>query len=86
MRQAPDWDLLIIGLDEEPGNYHYFPARVRDCKDFLALEGLKFHNCYVTSNAIETGSYVLFQILYRTAAMMGGKVLHITDYRESEDA
>lgn len=80
---APDWDVLITAPDE-PG-WDWFPARlVRDNKNLIALEGIRFRNCYVTSLAIETGSAVLFSILYRTAILTKGKVLHVSDFRESE--
>jgi hypothetical protein len=81
----PDWDLLIIGAGEDPGNFGWFPAGdVRDCVNLLPLEGLRFRNVYLTSQAIETGSPNLFNVLYRSARLSAGKVLHISDYRESE--
>lgn len=78
----PDWDLLICADAHDQVDHLWFPARARTCKEFTALEGLHPRNVYVTSRAIEDGSYVLFKILYRSAAITGGKVLHISDYRE----
>ncbi len=82
----PDWDLLIIGAGEDPKDYDWFPAdSVRDNKNLIVLEGLRFRHCYLTNQAIETGGPNLFDILYRTAKIVvGGKVLHISDYREYE--
>lgn len=80
MSNPPYEDLLITGVGEDPADYIYFPDRIRDNKDFRALEGQRFRDVYVTNRAIETGSYVLFQILYRTAVMCHGRVLHISDY------
>jgi hypothetical protein len=83
--RRPNWDLLIAADDQDAEDHAWFPAeRTKTCKDFRALEGLKFRNVYLTSKAIEGGSSVLFQILYRTAVMMGGSVLHVSDYRETE--
>jgi hypothetical protein len=79
----PDWDLLITA-PEELGNYHYFPAIVRDCDNLISLEGLRFRNCYLTNMAIEQGSANLFHALYFNARISGGSVLHVSDYRESE--
>jgi hypothetical protein len=81
----PDWDLLI-GADQEDVNGHeWFPAGMgRTVEDLLALEGLRFRNCYVTSKAIEKGSANLFHHLYYNARITGGRVLHVSDYRESE--
>ena len=85
MRNPPTWDLLIAANDDDAMAHAWFPAdRTKLVHEFTALEGLKFRNCYLTSKAIEKGSYVLFQILYRTAVMMNGSVLHTSDYRESE--
>jgi hypothetical protein len=77
----PNWDLLIIGANEDPKDYDWFPAGdVRDCMNLLALEGLRFRNVYLTSGAIETGSANLFHTLYRSAKLSHGRVLHISDY------
>lgn len=82
---APDWDLLVIGADEAPMDYIWFPAKViRDNKNLIQYEGIRFRNAYLSSKAIETGGPSLFEILYRTAKMMRGSVLHISDYREYE--
>jgi hypothetical protein len=81
----PDWDLLIIGADEDPKDFTWFPADdVRDCKNLMVLEGLRARNIYLTSRAIETGSAGLFQHLYINAKLTRGKVLHVSDYRENE--
>lgn len=80
----PNWDLLICANDQDRGSHEWFPAKARLITDFTALEGMHFRNCYLTSKAIEKGSWVLFQILYRTAKITGGHVLHISDYREYE--
>jgi len=81
----PDWDLLIIGADENPDDYSWFPAQwIRDNRNLIVFEGIRFRHVYLTSRAIETGSASLFNILYRTALMMRGSVLHISDYREYE--
>lgn len=77
------WDLLVIGANEDPKDYFWFPVdSVRDNQNLIVFEGLRFRNCYLSNSAIETGSAVLFDILYRTAKIVGGKVLHISDYRE----
>lgn len=81
----PDWDLLICANDEDAAAHSWFPARIRTVTDFTALEGMQPRNIYLTSKAIEHGSWVLFQILYRAAKITGGKVLHIFDF-EYEDA
>lgn len=82
---APDWDLLIAANDEDAMNHSWFPAaRTKLVHEFTALEGIRFRNCYFTSMAIEKGSGTLFDILYRTAKMMRGSVLHTSDYREYE--
>lgn len=79
----PDWDILVIGAGEDPKDYAWFPAdSVRDNKNLVVFEGIRFRNCYLSNNAIETGSATLFSILYRTAMILHGKVLHISDYRE----
>lgn len=83
MRAGPDWDLLITA-PEELENYHYFPARVRDCENLISLEGLRFRNVYLTNKAIEQGSANLFHVLYYNARISMGKVLHVSDYRETE--
>jgi len=81
----PSWDLLIIGTNEDPKDFAWFPAdSVRDCVNLLALEGLRFRNVYLTSGAIETGSADLFKTLYRSAKLTHGRVLHTSDYREYE--
>lgn len=81
----PTWDLLIAANDDDAMAHGWFPAeKTKLVHEFLALEGIRFRNCYFTSMAIEKGSGTLFDILYRTAKMMRGSVLHISDYRESE--
>jgi hypothetical protein len=81
----PDWDLLVIGAAEDPKDFAWFPADItRDNKNLMVFEGLRFRNAYLTSRAIETGSVGLFQHLYVNARITGGKVLHISDYRETE--
>lgn len=79
----PDWDVLICGDERDALSHSWFPAKVRTCKEYTALEGLRFRNVYLTNKAIELGSYLLFQILYRSAVMTDGHVLHISDYREN---
>jgi hypothetical protein len=83
MSNPPYEDLLICADESDAAANSWFPARYRTCKDFRALEGMRFRNVYLTSKAIEDGSAVLFQILYRTAVICSGSVLHISDYRES---
>ena len=78
----PDWDVLIAADEADAKANSWFPAKVRTGKDYLALEGLRFRNVYLTSKAIETGGPSLFIILYRSAKLSGGSVLHISDYRE----
>lgn len=81
----PNWDLLIIGANEDPKEFTWFPADdVRDCKNLLALEGLRFRNVYLTSQAIATGSANLFHVLYRSAKLSGGSVLHMSDFHYQE--
>jgi hypothetical protein len=86
MRKAPDWDALVCADELEASSYYYFPADkvVANLANLAALEGLRFRNCYVTSRAIEEGSGNLFFHLYYNARVTGGKVLHVTDYRETE--
>lgn len=87
---APDWDILVIGADEDPRDYDYFPARVRDNENLIQFEGIRFRNAYLSSRAIETGSAGLFETLYRTAKIIRGVhkipsgVRHISDYQEQE--
>lgn len=78
----PDWDLIICADIQDQADHLWFPARARTCREFTALEGMHPRNIYLTSRAIEQGSYVLFKILYRAAAITGGKVLHTSDYEE----
>lgn len=81
----PDWDLLIVAGNEDLIAHQWFPfGKARTIIDFTALEGMHFRNVYLTNRAIEKGSWVLFQILYRTAKITGGSVLHTSDYREYE--
>lgn len=89
MSNPPDWDLLVIGVDEDPMDYVWFPAKfIRDNKNLIQYEGIRFRNAYLSSRAIETGSAGLFETLYRTAKINRGVhkipsgVLHISDYRE----
>lgn len=82
MSNPPYDDLLICADKADEAAHVFFPARTRLCRDFRALEGLRFHNVYLTNRAIEEGSAVLFQILYRTAVICSGSVLHLSDYRE----
>lgn len=81
--KSPDWDLLIAANDEDAAAHSWFPARTRTVHEFLALEGLRPRNVYITSQGIEKGSWVLFQILYRAATMSGGGVFHTSDYQET---
>jgi hypothetical protein len=82
--KQPNWDLLIVANGEDEAAHTWFPARARHVHEFTALEGLKPRNVYITSKAIEKGSWVLFQILYRAATMSGGGVFHTSDYQETE--
>jgi hypothetical protein len=79
-------DVLVCVDDADEDLHLFFPADkiVLLSYGLLALEGLRFRNCYLTNRAIEEGSANLFQHLYFNARMTGGKVLHCTDYRESE--
>jgi hypothetical protein len=77
----PEWDLLIVADETDQVNHEWFPAaRWRTVLDFTALEGMRPRNVYLTSKAIEKGSGILFQILYRNAIITGGKVLHSSDF------
>lgn len=78
----PDWDLLIVANEDDAENHAWFPAdRYRTIHDFRALEGMRFRDVYLTTLALEKGSDVLFQILYRTCAITGvGRVRHISDF------
>lgn len=80
----PDWDLLMVADEADAADHLWFPARTRTVTDFRSLEGMRFRNVYLTNRAIENGSAVLFQILYRTAVMTDGSVLHVSDFRETE--
>ena len=82
----PDWDVLVCADDKDEDDYLFFPVDkvIANLANLAALEGLRFRNCYVTSRAIEQGSGNLFQHLYYNARITGGKVLHVSDYRESE--
>jgi hypothetical protein len=85
MTSAPPTKDLLITADKADEDAHtWFPAdQVRHCKEYLALEGIRFRNVYLTSKAIEMGAWPLFQIIYINARITGGKVLHVSDYRES---
>jgi hypothetical protein len=82
----PDWDVLICADELDAEAHDFFPAAkvVSNLHFLLPLEGLRFRNAYVTNAVIEAGSSSLFHSLYFNARMTGGKVLHITDYRENE--
>ena len=75
-------DLLICASDEDAAAHHWFPAKTRLVNEFLALEGIRFRNVYLTSRAIEKGSWPLFQLIYINARITGGSVLHTSDYRD----
>ena len=83
-----DWDVLICADEVDADAHGYFPASkvVSNLHFLMPLEGMRFRNAYVTNAAIEAGSGNLFHHLYYSARLTGGKVLHITDYRETEDA
>lgn len=81
--KAPDWDALIGGDQDDVDAHAWFPSGVDgSAQNLIAMEGLRARNIYVTSKALEYGGPNLFAILYRTARMVNGKVLHISDYRE----
>ena len=82
MRTKPDWDLLIAADQGDADVNSWFPAKIRTVNEFTALEGMHFRNCYLTNRAIQQGSWVLFQILYRTAKITGGTVRHMSDFEE----
>lgn len=85
MRNPPDYDALIGADLADLQNHGWFPAsHFGSVENLLALEGLRFRNVYLTSRAIEDGSAGLFQHLYFNARMTGGKVLHVSDFRETE--
>ena len=79
-------DILICADERDRLNHSYFPVDkvFSNIAHLLALEGLRFKHCYVTNRVIEEGSANLFHHLYFNARITGGKVLHITDYRETE--
>ena len=79
-------DLLIVADAADEAAHTWFPAaRIHDCQNLIALEGVRFRNVYLTSRAIEFGSANLFTVLYRSALLTRprGHVLHISDYREN---
>lgn len=82
----PDQDVLIVADAADEELHLFFPADrfVSLSYGLLALEGLRFRHAYVTNKALETGSANLFHHLYFNARVSGGKVLHVTDYREPE--
>ncbi|MGZ4659716.1 MAG: hypothetical protein ACXVYB_00385 [Arthrobacter sp.] len=81
----PDWDALIYADQADLDAHGWFPCgKTKTAKNLPALEGLRCRNIYVTSRAIEEGSFELFFHLYFNARITGGKVLHVTDFRESE--
>jgi hypothetical protein len=85
MRKPPDWDLLMGADEKDLADHVWFPAaKGRTVENLLALEGMRFRNVYLTNQAIEAGSANLFQALYFNARITGGKVLHVSDYRETE--
>lgn len=84
--RTPAWDFLI-GADEVDVDWHsYFPAsKTGTVTNLIALEGMRFRNCYLTSKAIEKGSAELFSVLYRAAKITpGSRVLHVSDFEEDE--
>lgn len=81
----PDWDLLIVADDEDAAAHSWFPAKIHDCQNLVALEGVRFRNVYLTSRAIQFGSASLFSVLYRSALLIHktkGHVRHVSDYEE----
>lgn len=85
MRNTPDWDLLIGADEQDLEDHAWFPCgKARTVENLPALEGMRPRNSYVTSRAIEEGSSALFFHLYYNARVTLGKVLHTSDYRESE--
>ncbi|HEX9089792.1 MAG TPA: hypothetical protein VF867_20030 [Arthrobacter sp.] len=85
MRKPPDWDLLLGADEQDLADHAWFPAGdTRTLENLPALEGLRFRNVYVTNRAIEQGSSGSFFHLYYNARITKGKVLHISDYRETE--
>lgn len=83
---SPAWDVLVCADELDAEAHGYFPASkvISNLHFLLPLEGLRFRNCYVTNAAIEAGSANLFEHLYYTARITGGKVLHVSDFRENE--
>lgn len=81
----PNWDLLI-GADQADLDAHaWFPCgKARTIENLPALEGMRCRNIYVTNRAIEQGSSNLFFHLYYNARCTMGKVLHVSDYQETE--
>lgn len=79
-------DILICVDEADEADHAFFPASRAVILSYglLALEGLRFRHAYLTNRAIEKGSVGLFHHLYFNARITGGKVLHISDYRESE--
>jgi hypothetical protein len=67
-----DWDLPAPGATTRRSGWN------------LSLEGIRFRNVYLTSRAIENGSANLFHHLYYNARISMGKVLHVSDYQETE--
>lgn len=85
--RTPAWDVLI-GSDDIDVDWHsYFPAaKTGTVGNLIALEGVRFRNCYLTSKAIEKGSAALFGVLYRAASITpGSRVLHVSDFEEDHD-
>jgi len=86
MMTSPVGDVLVCADEKDEDDWLFFPVDkvIANIANLSALEGLRFRNVYVTSRAIEKGSGNLFQHLYFNARITGGKVLHVSDYRESE--
>lgn len=79
-------DILICVDEADEAAHAFFPASraVIISYGLLQLEGLRFRHAYLTDKAIEKGSANLFHHLYYNARITGGKVLHVSDFRENE--
>jgi hypothetical protein len=82
----PYWDLLVVADNADHQAHLWFPFnQSRTVQEYLALEGLRPRNVYVTSRAITEGTAGIFQHLYRMTVLSGGSVRHVSDYEEPNE-
>jgi hypothetical protein len=83
-KPKPCWDLLIVADEEDLEAHAWFPYdKYGTVREYLALEGLRPRNAYVTGRAITEGTAGIFQHLYRATLLTEGGVYHVSDYQEN---